>query len=210
MIQNRKSTYILLVIVVVVTTFSLMSLTSAFIAEESQDDSEIQRILEYLSLAEEALLDGEPTETGELLRQAMLAQWSITPLKIENLLHVNREPSFYGDVSLRDSEQYSPGDVLHLYFEPHYYSIQEQDDIYSMHLTVDVKLILEDGTIALHNPKFIDYAIEGTQPNFGFYMNMRFNLSSGIPPGDHNVVIELTDHLSEEKTTAQTLFDFEH
>ena len=33
----------------------------------------------------------------------------ITPLKIENLVHVQREPRFYGDVSLRNGKQYSLG-----------------------------------------------------------------------------------------------------
>jgi len=191
--------------------FSPVALSSeGDLVEELQDNPEYQEILEYLSQAEEALLAGELTETGVLLRQAILTKWAITPLKIENLVHVNRQANYYGDVSPRDDEHYSPGDTLYLYLEPRYYSIYEQNNTYSTHVSVDVKLILEDGTIAAHEPKIIDYSIAGTQPNFGLYMDLSFHLGSGIPPGEHTVEIELTDELSEEKTMTQTHFSFEH
>ncbi len=179
-------------------------------AGKFQDNPEYQEILEYLSQAEEALLAEELTETGNWLQQAILTHWSVSPLKIKNLVYVNRTPNFYGDVSLREDTQYSPGEVLYLYLEPNYYTIDEQDNTYSTHVTVDVKLILEDGTIAAHNPKIIDYGIEGTQPILGFYMDLSFELGSGIPPGEHTVEIVMTDQLSGEKTTAQTQFTFEH
>ena len=197
--------------------FSLVILPSAALqgskaaaGGESQSDSATQRIQEYLSRAEKALMADKLTETGELLRQAILIQWSITPLKIENLVHVQQEPTFYGDVALQHGKRYSPNEVLRLYLEPRYYSIREYDDLYSTHLTVDVKLILEDGTIAFHDPRLIDYEIEGTQPNLEIYMDITFNLGPGIPPGEHAVEIELIDQLSGEKTTTQTLFEFEH
>ncbi len=108
-----------------------------------------------------------------------------------------------------EEKTYNSGDRLFLYLEPKNYLIElNQADKYQIDIVLDTKLIFEDGTIVFHDPKFLKFQKESSQPNKEVMFDMYFNLGSGLKSGEYIIQNTIFDKLSDEKTKVETKFNF--
>jgi hypothetical protein len=75
-------------------------------------------------------------------------------------------------------------------------------------MDLDTKLIYEDGTIVFHNPEFLRFKKESSQPNREVKFDMYFNLKSGLNSGEYTIKNTLIDKLSDEKVVIESKFNF--
>lgn len=204
---NKVSPGLTLVFILVLLGLLLMApkdVKSANVSSEVLKD--------YNSLLEESIdaLEAENySESKRKLDEAALLLWNNSPLTAENVTFLKREAEFYGDIIPREDKNYQAGDKLLLYFEPKNYLIESnQEGKYKMDLLLDTKLIFEDGTIVFHEPEFLSFKKEGSQPNQEVKFDMFFNLNSGLNTGEYTIKNTLTDKLSGDEVVIESKFNF--
>lgn len=110
-----------------------------------------------------------------------------------------------------ENKNYQTGDRLFLYLEPKNYLIKSnQEGKYQMDMVLDTKLIFEDGTIVFHDPEFLRFKEESSQPNRELKFDMFFNLGSGIKSGEYTIENTLIDQLSNKKVVIESNFNFQN
>jgi len=204
---SKSSSILTLVFILVLLGLFLMipkDIESANVSSEVLKD--------YNSLLEEsvnALETENYSKSKRKLDEAALLLWNSSPLTAENVTFLEKEANFYGDIIPKEDKNYQPGDKLLLYLEPKNYLIEaNQDGKYKIDMILDTKLIFEDGTIVFHNPKFIRFKKESSQPNREVKFDMFFNLNSGLNSGEYTIKNTLIDKLSGDEVVIESKFKF--
>ncbi|MGM0420623.1 MAG: hypothetical protein ACQEQG_06465 [Bacillota bacterium] len=207
--KNIVTAKLILVSILIILGLVLMTPTEV---DSANISSEILKT--YNSLLEEsmdALEAGNYLESKTKLDKAVLLLWNNSPLRAENVTFVKREAKFYGDIVPVEDKNYQAGDRLFLYLEPKNYLIESNPDgKYRMDMVLDTKLIFEDGTIVFHDPEFLRFTKESSQPNQEVKFDLFFNLGSGIKSGEYTIKNTLIDKLSEEKVVIESKFNFQN
>ena len=194
---DKLSSKLTLIFILFLLSFLLMSpkgVESANIPGDALKD--------YNSILKEssnALKAGNYLKSKRKLDEAALLLWNNSPLTAENVTFVKKQAKFYEDIIPTENKEYQPGNKLFLYLEPKNYLIKsKQTGKYQMDIVLDTKLIFEDGTIVFHNPEFIRFRKESTQPNREVKFDMYFNLTSGLKTGEYTIKNTLIDKLASQ------------
>ncbi len=150
------------------------------------------------------------SDAAKLLDVLSLHVWVEKPLEIRHVVHINRDPGFFGDVVQRLETHYTAGETLRVYAEPRHYHFDCGGAGYIMDLVLDVKVVFENDRVVFHDPEFLQYRVGGIHPAREFFLNLTFDLGPGIPPGAYTLVMELTDQISGQTAEAKTEFTFQH
>jgi len=199
-----RLTLFLIICLILVLFININKLRAANTSEDILDDYN-----SLLSDSKSALKEGDHSKAKMKLDKATLLLWNNAPLTAENVAFVKRRATFYGDIIPIGDKNYQPGDKLFLYLEPKNYLIEtNQEGKYQINIVLDTKLIYEDGTIVFHNPEFLNFKKESSQPNREVKFDMYFNLTSGLKSGEYTIQNTLTDKLSDEKVVIESKFNF--
>ncbi len=205
--SNKVSSKLTLVFILVLLGLLLMTSKSVGTANIS---SEVLK--DYNSLLKESMnaLEAENySKSKKKLDEAALVLWNNSPLTARNVTFVKRQAKFYGDIVPVEDINYQPGERLFLYLEPKNYLIESnQEGKYRIDIVLDTKLIFEDGTIVFHEPEFIRFKKESSEPNREVKFDMYFNMTSGLNAGEYTIKNTIIDKLADEKVVIESKFNF--
>jgi hypothetical protein len=140
------------------------------------------------------------------LQSAIRSYWTVTPLLIQNLRFVKSDGNTYGIYEPRESDEFSAGEPIYLYFEPFGYTLKKNlEGRYEFGFKVDFSLESVSGEALGGQKDFASPAFSSW--NFNTEVALTFTYTfSGLDKGKYKVVTTVRDAGSDKSVTCEKWF----
>ncbi len=157
-----------------------------------------------LNKAESAFTKGDVINAADALRQALVAVYNKSTLKVDKAVLVKRRPAGFGMIQRKGDDKYKPNETIILYVEPVGYHFAKNGKTYNFGLTADFSVTDEKGNILGGKKGFGSWEMTTqNRPLFDFFLTLTYNFT-GIKPGKYFVLTTLTDKHGGGSVTIKT------
>jgi len=182
----------------------MIFLVAALLAPSGLLASEITPLV---NRAESQFASGDVVGAADALRQALVAVYNKSKLKVDKAVLVKVKPAGFGMIQRKGSNKFKSGETIILYVEPVGYHFVKNGKAYGFGISADFSVTDAQGNILGGKKGFgsWDMTTQG-RPLFDFYMTLTYNFT-GIKPGKYYLLTTLIDKHGGGNVTIKTPFE---
>ncbi len=161
-------------------------------------------ITPFVNKAESQFASGDVVGAADSLRQALVAVYNKSNLKINNAVLVKGKPAGFGMIQRRGSNKFKSNETIIIYVEPVGYHFAKKGGVYNFGIAADFSVTDNQGNILGGKKGFGSWEVTTQgRPLFDFYMTLTYNFT-GLKPGKYFILTTLTDKHGGGSVTVKT------
>ena len=161
-------------------------------------------ITPLINRAESQFASGDVVGAADALRQALVAVYNKSNLKINNAVLVKGKPAGFGMIQRRGSNKFKSNETIIIYVEPVGYHFAKKGGVYNFGIAADFSVTDNQGNILGGKKGFGSWEVTTQgRPLFDFYMTLTYNFT-GLKPGKYFILTTLTDKHGGGSVTVKT------